>query len=387
MIEPAPSRVPGSGTASGPMRSPTATPLTRSRRRAPWFACTSAPTVQPSSTVREAVPMPPLKPWQIMPVPPPTLPSAAVSVAASSAVLTCSGRTWKPLMSLRKPSHVSPTTGRLHASSPGGASAMSASRTTPTECVLVSPTGVVRSPESRIHSSPVSSPLPLMRWQPAKRGSGGGRTTVTPVRTSSPSISVVWPTRTPATSVIVFRAPRARRPMSMPSSCALGALTVPDDDRPGHPHLAVSCAAPDRAVHDVLALREFDRQLGPVARLEIGVRASTPSIARPWVVSPAFTTVKVAGPAAVELGVRRLEHEVPQADLRSDRLRLGLVRVVAPAPCHEQQSEHEQERADGHTWTIRRLGRARFGVGFRAGGVGKKKPHMTIAEKTTAGAS
>ena len=163
MIEPAPSGVPGQRHRSGPMRSPTGTPFTLSRRRWPWFACTRAPTVQPSSTVREDVPMPPLKPWQIMPVPPPTHPSAGVTVAASNAARTCSGRTWKPLMSLRKPSQVSPTTGRLHASSPGGASAISASRTTPTEWVLVSPIGVVRSPESRIHSSPVSSPLPLMR--------------------------------------------------------------------------------------------------------------------------------------------------------------------------------------------------------------------------------
>ncbi len=77
-------------------------------------------------------------------------------------------------MSLRKPSQVSPTTGRLQSSSPGSAAATSASRTTPTECVFVSPIGVVSRPESRTHSSPVSSPLPLIRCAPAKSGSTGG---------------------------------------------------------------------------------------------------------------------------------------------------------------------------------------------------------------------
>ena len=114
-------------------------------------------------------------------------------------------------MSLRKPSKVSPTTGSDHASSSAEAAAI-ASRTTPTLKVFVMPIGVVRSPDSRTHSSPVSSPLPFRRWQPAKSGVSGGTTIVTPVRTESPSISVVWPTRTPATSVIAFFA--AGRPVS-----------------------------------------------------------------------------------------------------------------------------------------------------------------------------
>ena len=66
--------------------------------------------------------------------------------------------------------------------------AHSASRTTPTLCVLVSAISLASMPASRIHASPVSSPLPLSRWEPAKAGShqagpGRGRTTVTPVRT------------------------------------------------------------------------------------------------------------------------------------------------------------------------------------------------------------
>ena len=57
-----------------------------SRERAPWFAWTSTPTVKPPKAVastRDDVPMPPLKPWQIMPVPPPTLPSLTEASLAS----------------------------------------------------------------------------------------------------------------------------------------------------------------------------------------------------------------------------------------------------------------------------------------------------------------
>src|SRR5437588_7969228 len=65
-------------------------------------------TVQPPSSsdrTRDDVPMPPLNWWQIMPVPPPTQPSATgPPVAASRAANTCSGRTCIPLMSERKPS-------------------------------------------------------------------------------------------------------------------------------------------------------------------------------------------------------------------------------------------------------------------------------------------
>src|SRR5207249_6850363 len=140
---------------------------------------------------RDAVPVPPLKPWQIIPVPPPTFPSATSPGAAlASASFVCAAVTCCPFASLRNPSYVSPTTGSAHASS-SALSAAIASRTTPTLNVFVIPIGVVRNPDSRTHSSPVSSPLPFRRWQPAKSGSSGGTTTVTPVRTSVPSTSVV----------------------------------------------------------------------------------------------------------------------------------------------------------------------------------------------------
>ncbi len=61
---------------------------------------------------RDAVPMPPLKPWQTMPVPPPIAPSATLPARAS----TSASRRWSPVTcwpstSFSRPSHVSPTTG------------------------------------------------------------------------------------------------------------------------------------------------------------------------------------------------------------------------------------------------------------------------------------
>ena len=51
-----------------------------------------APAVRPGSR-RDAVPVPPLNSWQIIPVPPPTLPSGTgPSLAASNAASRCSGR-------------------------------------------------------------------------------------------------------------------------------------------------------------------------------------------------------------------------------------------------------------------------------------------------------
>ncbi len=104
---------------------------------------------------------------------------------------------------------------------------MRASWTTPTEWVFVSPIGDVSIPDSRIHSSPVSSPFPFRRWAPAKTGSSHGlpscgKTTVTPVRTESPSTIVSCPTRTPGTSVIAFSSPVGSVPMRIPRSLARG---------------------------------------------------------------------------------------------------------------------------------------------------------------------
>ena len=171
------------------------------------------------STARDAVPIPALNSWQIMPVPPPTFPSATSADAAPSAESTCAAVTRCARMSLRKPSYVSPTTGSDQASSSAERAAI-ASRTTPTLNVFVIPIGVVSRPDSRTHSRPVSSPFPFSRWQPANNGTSGGTITVTPVRIASPSMSVECPTRTPPTSVIAFRGPGLPSPIAIPSSRA-----------------------------------------------------------------------------------------------------------------------------------------------------------------------
>src|ERR1700691_5274207 len=111
--------------------------------------------------------------------------------------------------------------------------AMTASRTTPTLCVLVIITGPVRKPESSTQVVPVISPLPLTVNQAAKTASllvlPRGWMAVTPVRTGplpttslpSPEMSVVSPTSTPLTSVIALLAPGAPS-KGTPRSRALG---------------------------------------------------------------------------------------------------------------------------------------------------------------------
>src|SRR5260370_15250660 len=136
--------------------------------------------------------MPPLKRWQIMPVPPPTLPSiTGPPRALSSAAKTCSFFTWKPLISLSAPSHVSATTGNDQSYSSRlrpclTSHSITASRTTPTECVFVIITGPARNPDSSTQVVPVLSPLPLSVNQPANTGPPElrprGSTAVTPVR-------------------------------------------------------------------------------------------------------------------------------------------------------------------------------------------------------------
>src|SRR3989475_613533 len=154
-----------------------------------------------------------------MPVPPPTFPSATGPPRAlSSAAHASCFVTWKPLMSLRPPSHVSATTGSDHSSwcrrSLRTYHSITASRTTPTECVLVIATGPHRNPDSSTQVVPVISPLPFIVNHAANTGSAEslprGKIAVTPVRTGPfpttslplPDISVRCPTSTPATSVM-----------------------------------------------------------------------------------------------------------------------------------------------------------------------------------------
>ena len=108
----------GAGSyGSGGSSRPAGTPSTVSRPRSPKLAITSTPTVCPDGTIRDAVPMPPLKPMHDIPVPLPTEPSgggmtwptesrACAQAARTSAAVTCIRRA-----SDRNESSHSPTTG------------------------------------------------------------------------------------------------------------------------------------------------------------------------------------------------------------------------------------------------------------------------------------
>src|SRR5437667_11338064 len=122
---------------------------------------------------------------------------------------------------------------------------MTASRTTPTLCVLVIITGPSRKPDSSTQVVPVISPLPFSDHHPAKTGLliesfPRGRTAVTPVRTGplptcsfpSPEISVVCPTVTPETLVMAWRGrgvPANGRPRSRARGLA-GRLFCPEEN-------------------------------------------------------------------------------------------------------------------------------------------------------------
>src|SRR5688572_25327284 len=104
---------------------------------------------------------------------------------------------------------------------------MRASATRGTFRVDVSAIGDSISPSSSICVDPISFPNPLpTKTAPGtfsrKRLPAWGKITVTPVRTFSPRITVVCPTRTPATSVIALSGPVGRIPGVMPMSRARG---------------------------------------------------------------------------------------------------------------------------------------------------------------------
>src|SRR6266849_9979312 len=71
--------------------------------------------------------------------------------------------------------------------------------------------GPSRKQDSSSQGVPVISPLPLSENHPPNAGSSDclprGQIAVTPVRTYSPSMSVVCPTSTPAMSVMAFSGP------------------------------------------------------------------------------------------------------------------------------------------------------------------------------------
>jgi hypothetical protein len=161
------------------------------------------------------VPIPPFQPNATVPVPAPTAPSStARRKRLAERRSTCSRVTARARMSFSAPSLVSPDhrvdAARVRVGSSTWSSSASATRGT--HSVQVSRIGVSISPSSRTCVTPISLPKPLPTWIAAGTFSWNrlppcGRTAVTPVRIESPSRTVTWPTRTPATSVIAFSGP------------------------------------------------------------------------------------------------------------------------------------------------------------------------------------
>ena len=103
------------------------------------------------AATRDDVPIPPLKPWQIIPVPPPTSPSStAPPLARVQCLVDVLGPHVEAVDVVEQPVPRLPDDRQGHQVSPlpprATSAAISASRTTPTECVFVSATGVVSVP-------------------------------------------------------------------------------------------------------------------------------------------------------------------------------------------------------------------------------------------------
>ena len=176
--------------------------------------------------------MPPFQPNATVPVPAPIAPSStAPSRAEAIAAVTWSRVTCRPRMSFRPPSLVSPTSALTDRtfSLPGCASVhlTTASTATPTPSVLVSTIGDSIVPSSCTCVEPANLPKAL----PTNTAPGTfsrnrlppcGTIAVTPVRTVSPAMRVVCPTRTPATSVMAFSGPGLPSPGVIPRSRARG---------------------------------------------------------------------------------------------------------------------------------------------------------------------
>ena len=205
----------------------------RSSRAAPKFASTSTPTTASPAT-RLAVPIPPLRSKQTIPVPAPSAPSPTTPPAAASARPASAASTCTTRASLSQLSSHSPTTGMTTSSTPTTGSAATAadtapSYTRPTAIVAVRNTGVSITPHSRTCRLPVSSPAPFRTAVPA--GSGAPvdapvATAVTPDRptprpaggSGSSRHTVTWPTATPGTSAIESEGPASRSPIRSPRS-------------------------------------------------------------------------------------------------------------------------------------------------------------------------
>ena len=143
------SSVPGGGRSVRP----TGTPAMVRCGDVPKFVRSSTPTVKPPPTCREAVPMPPFHPKQIIPAPAPTAPSSTgPDPAPRTAVRTSSAEICVRRASLSHESSHSPTMGMTTLSMPrrgstSQSSSISPSHARPTCMVEVSTMGVSSHPE------------------------------------------------------------------------------------------------------------------------------------------------------------------------------------------------------------------------------------------------
>ena len=219
----------GRRSAAGTRRSElAATPARRrsSAVRRSWSAPARRPSTCPSPlrrTTRDDVPMPPFQPNAIVPVPAPTAPSATAPVVADViADVTCSRVTCRPRMSLSAAvvrladervhrAHVLVAGLRERPAHDGVDrradrracwSGRSASRSCPSSSTCVDPASLPNALPTK------TAPGTFSR----KRLPPCGRMAVTPVRTVSPWTTVVWPTATPATSVIALCGPGVPAP-------------------------------------------------------------------------------------------------------------------------------------------------------------------------------
>ena len=180
------------------------------------------------------VPMPPLKPKATVPVPAPTDPSSTFrALALLIAAKTSSRVMCRPRMSLRKPSLVSATSGLIDCTS---------SLPRESEHIIDQKIADVRNAQRRGQQNrrfDLAEFVDLRRAHQfpetvadknrarnffLKQISACGKIAVTPVRTFSPRIMVVCPTRTPATSVIELNSPVGKMPIFRPISRARGLL-------------------------------------------------------------------------------------------------------------------------------------------------------------------
>src|SRR4029450_12091051 len=171
--------------------------------------------------------------------------------------------------------------------------------------------------------------------------------TVTPVRTSSPDISVVWPTRTPATSVMASSGPGANTPGARPISRARGRADWAASDETAAN--ANSAATRRFDMTGMIRSRSFMRQI-PLAAIKEAAESVYQAALPPPLVRPALPFRDVgASPAEIYLKLELLQ------PIGSFKIR-GAWNAVRALPRHALEQG---------VWTVS-AGNAAQGVGVAA---------------------